>query len=194
MNLIFKKLGGEIITDIGAYAQAYLTSFPDTSVYVGTDSIQSGHFTKYVTVVAFYDETRRDGVHYLFSRDSTKRERDLFTRMWKELEMTLAVAEVLEKELEGYVRRFKPEELVKMRDATCLPYAPNQTKLVNLDIDINPDLGQGRNKSNVAYMSAKGYLTGLGYRARFKPHAWAATCAADMMCKKKKRGKPKKLR
>ncbi len=82
-------------------------------------------------------------------------------------------------------------------------FGPHQTKLVNLDADINPDPGldipsdlkgnlaaikryieenkhrAGKNKSNLLYDTAKAYLEGLGFRTRFKPNAWASSVAAD---------------
>jgi len=36
----------------------------------------------------------------------------------------------------------------------------------------------------MVYEAAVGYLTGLGFRVRCKPHAWAASCAADLNCKR----------
>ncbi|MDG1950007.1 MAG: ribonuclease H-like YkuK family protein [bacterium] len=195
MKQEFKKLGGLEILDLGKYVRDYLEKYPDTTVYVGTDSQTAGAHTRFVTVVAMYDEIRKDGVHYVFSRCTQKREKDTFSKMWKEIEMSLEVSEYLETELEGFARRLSPEELIEIKsNELTLPvrlrcpskstYDVHQTKLVNVDVDINPFLGGGKNKSHVAYVAAKSYLTGMGYRARFKPNAWCASCAADFRLKK----------
>ena len=191
----FKKLGGLKILDLGKYVRDYLEKYPDTAIYVGTDSQTAGAYTRFVTVVAMYDEIRKDGVHYVFSKCAQKREKDTFSKMWKEIEMSLEVAEYLELELEGFVKRITPEELMEIKaKELMLPiglrcpskaaYDVHQTKLVNIDVDINPFLGGGKNKSHVAYVAAKSYLTGMGYRTRFKPNAWCASVAADFRLKK----------
>jgi predicted RNase H-related nuclease YkuK (DUF458 family) len=203
MKQEFKKLGGPIVADLGEYVRTYLKSYPDTTVYVGTDSQTAGATTRFVTVVALYDEVRKDGVHYIFSKCSEKREKDTFSKMWKEIELSIEVAEHLEIELEGFVKRMTPEELiaikeaenmlpVRFRDPSKTAYDAHQTKLVNIDVDINPFLGGGKNKSHVAYVAAKSYLTGMGYRTRFKPNAFAASSAADFRLKKGDGGKRKR--
>lgn len=205
MKFTFKKLGGSVIEDLGQYLRDYMAKYPDTSVYIGTDSQTAGAWTRFVTVVALYDELRKDGVHYVFQKTIDKREKDTFSRMWKEVEMSLEVAEYLEVALDGHVKRLSPEQIlairaaelekpVRERDPAKVALGAHQTKLVSIDVDINPELGGGHNKSNVAYVAAKSYLTGLGYRVRFKPYAWASSCAADFRLKKgtgrrKRRGK-----
>ena len=53
-------------------------------------------------------------------------------------------------------------------------------KLVDIDLDFNPNKKWG---SNVVHDSAVGMLKGCGFRVRTKPRAWAASCAADLLCK-----------
>lgn len=201
----FKKFGGAPIEDLGAYLRDYLKEFPNTSVYVGTDSQNFGPKTRYVTVVGLYDEVRNDGVHYVLSRKHVDREKDIFSRMWNEATASLDVAEYLEKELEGVVSRLSADDIAKIRsdelkkplserDPLKVSVGAYQNKLVNIDLDINPELGEGRNKSNVAYLATKSYLTGLGYRVRYKPFAWAASCAADFRVKSGGRKYKKRLR
>lgn len=185
----FKKIGsGGNITDIGEYLREYLKRYPETSVYVGTDSVyyQRG-FAIYITVVALYDEVRKDGVSYIFKKDEQYGKIDTFTKMWNELSRSVDVAELLEKELDGYAKRFDIEELMVMRRPEGGFYKVNQNKLVTIDVDVNPDDGDGKNLSNVAYEAARGYLLGLNYRARFKPYAWAAQSAADFLVDKERR-------
>ena len=203
MKLLFKKFGGHVIEDLGKYLRDYLSEYPNTSVYVGTDSQNAGRENCYVTVVALYDEDRKDGVHYIFAKTYGKRIDDTFLKMWEEVEKSLEVANYLEEELEGYLKRFSSDELLKIksdelrkpvseRDLSKSSYGVHQTKLVGIDVDVNPDFGGGRNKSNTAYIASKSYLTGFGYRVRYKPHAWSASCAADFRLKRKKRRRPHK--
>lgn len=180
----FKKFGGHQILDVGEYLREYLKRYPQTSVYVGTDSIMKRGKVQYATIIAMYDEVRRDGVHYIFKRDKELGKLDIFSRMWREVEKSVEVADFLELELDGYLKRYSIEELMVMKKPTGGYYKVNQNKLVTIDVDINPDEGGGKNKSNIAFEASKGYLTGLGYRCRFKTEgAWAANCAADMICK-----------
>lgn len=213
----FKKFGGEIIDDLGRYVRDYLEKYPNETIYVGCDSDtrRSGRSVMYADIVAFYDNDRHDGVHYIFRRESkngfpVKFEKtgnkaedkrahkkaltsSIFQKIWHEVERVELLGEYFEKELDGIYKRKTPEELI------ALGYGPHQTKLVDLDVDINPDPGWSpqqinllnagleagipQNRSNIVYDAAKSYLEGKGYRVRFKPHSWASKCAADTICK-----------
>jgi predicted RNase H-related nuclease YkuK (DUF458 family) len=202
-NFEFKKFGGDAILDLGQYLRDYLSLYPNTTVYVGTDSQNAGATTRYVSVVCLYDEVRKDGVHYILALRNEKREKDVFSRMWREVTFSLEIADHLETQLEGHIKRLSAEEILAIqkkelqkplyeRDPSLAEFGTYQNKLVNIDLDINPDFGEGRNKSNVAYVASKSYLTGLGYRVRFKPFAWSASVAADFRVKTKRR--PRKHR
>jgi predicted RNase H-related nuclease YkuK (DUF458 family) len=187
----FKKFGGGYIDDVAAYLKEYLMKYPETSIYVGTDSKARSNRgkTSYATVIAMYDELRKDGVHYIFKRDSEpsfkgSRKEKVFGRMWRELELSMEVAEYLEEELDGFLRRRSIEEVMVMENGLDGTYKGNQTKLVTIDADINPYEGRdGRNLSNASFEAARGFLSGMGYRCRFKPNAWAASVSADLICK-----------
>lgn len=193
----FKKFGGSEIPDVGEHIRQYLKLYPQTSVYVGTDSKVKGGKISYATIIAMYDEVRKDGVHYIFKRDSEPGKLDLFSRMWREVEKSVEVADYLEVELEGHLKRYSIEDLMVLKNPAGGYYKMNQTKLVMIDVDINAEPGPDKeNRSNIAYSAAKGFLVGLGYRTRFKNERvgcvpWAANCAADTICNGgKKRSKP----
>jgi len=153
----FQKLGGESIDNLGEYIRTYLKRFPGTTVYVGADAAERGRNTLYATVVAFYDEFRRDGVHYIFRKEMVPNERmwveksgdkdrdkaavkaakeaNIFGKIWGEVERVLEVGQYLETELDGYVKRKSFDDLV------ALGVSPHQSKLVGLDVDINLDPG-----------------------------------------------------
>lgn len=217
MERKFKKFGGEEIANLGQYVREHLEKSPGETIYVGCDSDvrRNGRKVMYADVVAFYDNDRRDGVHYIFNRELTpgyqvkydksgNKVKDkeghrraltgaIFQRIWHEVERLQAIGEYFEKELEGVYKRKTAEELVKMG------YSAHQNKLVDIDVDINPNPGwtsyqlelmrMGKepgiptNRSYIVYKAAKAQLEGLGFRVRFKPHSWAAKCSADMICK-----------
>jgi predicted RNase H-related nuclease YkuK (DUF458 family) len=272
----FKKFGGELIPDLGEYVRSYLKKFPGTKVYVGADASERGRNTLYASVVAFYDEFRRDGVHYIFNKELVPSERlwvektgdknrdkalvkaakesSIYGKIWGEVERVLYLGNYLEKELDGLVKRLNMEEL------QTLGYSSHQNKLIGLDVDINIDPGfkipedlQGKvlikgrqyfidekndrlinvtnptntlslndiseseleyvmnvqltqpaklrsylasmtnkdvkNKSSYVYEGAKAALEGQGFRVRYKPHSWAANCAADFVCDKQKKSR-----
>lgn len=198
MEYKFKKFGGDIIPDLGLYLKGYLSKYPNTTIFVGSDSDNLGGENQCVTVIGLYDEERKDGVHFIFTKVFRPMQKNMFQKMWNEVEQSIEVANYLEIELEGYAKRFSADELKMKKQADGRTFfSAHQDRLVNIDVDINPIHGPGgRNKSNIAYDAAKSYLTGLGYRVRFKPYAWAASCAADMMIGsgKKKRKNKKSLK
>ena len=94
-----------------------------------------------------------NGGHVLYSKQIIPRVRDTFTRLWNEVELSLSTAEMM---VEG-----------------GLPKADY------IDLDLNPDPIY---KSNSVLRSALGYVESLGYKARIKPNAAAASTCADMIC------------
>lgn len=153
----FGKFGGERISDLGEYVREYLKKYPATTIYVGADAAERGKNILYATVVAFYDEFRRDGVHYIFRKEMTQGERlwvertgdklkdkaavkmakeqNVFGKIWGEVERVFEVGQYLEKELEGIVKRKTTSELL------AHGYSAHQNKLIGLDVDINLDPG-----------------------------------------------------
>ena len=219
-NMKFKKLGGDFIEDLREYVRQYVVENSGVSVYVGCDSDEVNASTLcYVSTICFYDEFKKDGVHYIFSREFVDSRRkvitktgdpkedrkrvkeakqdNIFNKIWGEVERLAEIGFYLEDVLAGIVTPMTIEELKKKG------LSSHQDKLVNLDVDINPDPGldipsdlrgkaseikkyieenkhrSGRNKSNLLYDASRAYLEGLGFRSRFKPNAWAATVAAD---------------
>lgn len=219
-NRVFKKLGGEIIEDLGSYVKEYILENPGVEVYVGCDSDEVNAATIcYVSTICFYDENKRDGVHYIFSREFVPSKRKLvektgdpredrkrvreakqdniFNKIWGEVERLSEIGLFFEEILVDVINPVSSIDLYKKG------FGQHQTKLVNIDVDINPDPGldipedllgksfeikkyiednkhkSGKNKSNLLYDASRAYLDGLGFRTRFKPNAWASTVAAD---------------
>jgi len=277
----FKRFGGEVIEDLGQYIRDYLKKFPGTSLYIGADSVEKGRQILYSTTVAFYDEFRRDGVHYIFSKElapnqrmwvertgnkdldkatvKAAKEANVYNKIYGEVERVLALGQYLETELEGVIKRKSADELIR------LGLSPHQNRLIDIDVDINPDPGYAipedlrgiielksrtfyidekndrlvnttnprmtipfdelseedlqyvvdvhttqpdklraflstksskdvKNKSQFVYEVARAILEGQGFRVRYKPNAWAATCAADFVCDTYRRTSSRKFK
>jgi predicted RNase H-related nuclease YkuK (DUF458 family) len=94
-----------------------------------------------------------NGAHVIFQRQRLEKTKDLFTRLWIETELSLKVAN-------------------ELRDSIGVESV--------VDLDINPS---EKYKSNMAHDAAMGMVKGYGFEVRTKPDAWAASCAADLLCK-----------
>ncbi len=158
----FKKLGGSYIDDLGHYVREYVKQYPNVVISVGCDSKQHKYNTVYGMVVAMYHP--QNACHYVFTREKVGKVKDMYLRLYGEVERVLKIGEYLETELDGIYKR--EEEF---------------NKLVELHLDFNPD---PMYKSNVIHSVGISILKGYGYRVKTKPFAWASTVCADLICKK----------
>lgn len=94
-----------------------------------------------------------NGAHVLYCRERVPRVRDTFERLWDEVERSLMVAEHL--------------------------LSAGIPKVDYIDLDFNPDPIY---RSNSILRSAVGYVESMGYVARTKPYAAAASTCADAIC------------
>lgn len=152
----FRFWNGGPISDLESYIRDYIREHPEVEIYVGTDSAKGGQsgedpLTIFVTTICFRHPG--NGVHYIYSKEKQPRIKDLYNKIWAEVERTNQVA-----------RMVKP--LIGDR-------------ILFLDLDIN---SLERHGSHVAYAAANGFLVGQGYSVRSKPQAWAAH-AADWLLK-----------
>ena len=137
---------GEILNPV-KHSIDVLGQHRDCKIYVGTDSQNKRRCTLYATVIAYRYGTR--GVHYIFHREKVGKIRDKYTRLWKEVEMSLQVADLL---------------------------TNNSIGVHSIDLDFNKEKTAG---SNFIVSSAAGYCVGMGYKVNLKPDAQIATRAAD---------------
>ena len=107
--------------------------------------------TRYITVIAYRFGNR--GVHYILKKSEVPQIKDLWTRLWKETEMSIDVAEWIRERL-----NVKAE----------------------IDMDYNEDENF---KSNKLVNATRGWANSLGYKVNIKPHGQIATRAADYHCK-----------
>ncbi len=150
----FKKFTGEKLESVEEYVKTYCNEHKDVNIeiLVGTDSQNKGNKTIYSTVIVLYNPGH--GGHCIFKRWKTPKEKIRNTRLLKEVEESLNIAE-------------------RLVNAGC-------PKPKYIDIDINPN---PRYKSNEVYQAAKGWIEGLGYTVRCKTIAPLVTSVADWIVK-----------
>lgn len=147
---LFKNIKGERIDPI-AHTLKILKDYPNVQIHIGSDSQNVGKKTRYATVIAYRYGSR--GVHYILSKKNEALLKDMWSRLWKEAEMSIDVAEWLTNQIS--VR-------------------------VEIDMDYNSDENF---KSNKLISATKGWANSLGYKVNVKPNNQIATKAADYHCK-----------
>ena len=148
--LLFKNIKGERVDTVN-HTLEIIKSYPYAEIHIGTDSQNINKETCYTTVIAYRLGSR--GVHYIFSKQKREIIRDMWTRLWKEAEYSVDVAEWLTKKI---------------------------TLKVEIDMDYNEDKSF---KSHKLISAAKGWANSLGYKVNVKPNNQIATRAADYHCK-----------
>lgn len=145
MDYVFKLDSGKSV-DLIVYCNKILAK-GHTDIYVGTDSINSKNSTIYCIVVAF--RTNKSGVHFIYKKVIIQKIRDKFNRLWKEVELSINVAEFLRK---------------------------HNINIHTIELDLNSDKKWG---SHGVVGAGVGYCAGLGYKTNIKPDEQISTRAAD---------------
>lgn len=149
--MVFRILSTETEVSLDTYLTQYLSSHPDTQIIIGCDSKNREDQTIYGTVIVLYKEKR--GGHVLYAKERVPRIRDRWSRLWKEVEISVNLANELKEK--GF------------------------PKAAFIDLDLNPD---PKYKSNDVFRAAVGLVESMGYTARTKPHSLCASYAADKVC------------
>ena len=149
-SVVFKDIKGNIIDPID-HTREIIKKNPFVEVHVGTDSQSLAKMTQYITVIAYRYGNR--GVHYILKKNGVPQIKDLWTRLWKETELSIDIAETIKKSL-------------------------NVIPEIDLDYNENENF-----KSNKLVNASKGLANSLGYKVNIKPHIQIATRAADYHCK-----------
>jgi predicted RNase H-related nuclease YkuK (DUF458 family) len=134
--------------------EAIRKSSPQSSVYVGCDSIRYKKnglwYAKYSTVIVLHMDSNR-GCKLFHETVDLPDYGNLKVRLMTEVQFAIAAVEEI------------------------LPELGKRHLEIHLDLNPNP-----AHKSNVAVKEALGYVQGqLGITAHIKPASWAATHAAD---------------
>lgn len=147
---VFKTVKGQKV-NIVSHTLDQLKISPTVQIHVGTDSQNQGDFTTYSTVIAY--RFSRNGVHYIVHKQKVPKINDMWTRLWKEAEMSIETAEWLTQQINVNIQ---------------------------IDMDYNDDI---EFPSNKLVSAAKGWANSLGYKVNIKPHNQIATRAADQQCR-----------
>ena len=159
----FRKVDGTMIPDLAEYITDYIESYDGTiELYIGTDSqsTRRKRVTNYATVVCLHKTDMSGigkGAHLIFNREKKYNIKDLFNRLWWEVEYSMDVANYL-KDKNIYLNQ----------------------KVISVHIDVSPD---ANNKSNSVYKAAIGYVESMGFECCAKPDSPVASYAADMLCR-----------
>lgn len=144
----FKRLSDHRTIDIINYIGEYLKNHENIELLIGCDSQNKRKDTTYAVVIGLYKPGK--GAHVLYHKFSIPRVRDNYTRLWKEVELSIEVATQIKNEL-GIVAKY-------------------------IDIDLNPD---PKYKSNSVLAGAEGMIKSLGFNVRNKGEYPMLTYGAD---------------
>lgn len=147
----YRILATETIVSLDSYLSHYLSENPDAQIIIGCDSKNRDSETVYGLVIVLYKEKK--GGHVLYAKQRMPRIRDRWSRLWREVELSVALANELQEK--GF------------------------PKVKFIDLDLNPD---PRYKSNDVVRAAVGLVESMGYEARTKPYSLCASYAADKVC------------
>ncbi len=150
MDRIFRKMGDQSRVELGSYAKDIADKHPGIKIYVGSDSQNYATKTLYATTVVFRYEN--NGAHVIYHKEATPLVRDMWTRLWGELQRSIDVA--------GYLR------------FEC------DIDIWQIDLDLNSD---PEFPSNKVFQAAVGYAQSMGYQAKTKPDLLMATWAANIL-------------
>ena len=149
----FKKLADGSDIDLATYLKNYIKNNSNNSIriYVGCDSHVKGEHTTYVSTVVIH--VGNSGCHVLYKKEKVDPIRDLFRKLWGEVERSVEVT--------LYLRE-------------------NGINIHTIDLDLNH---QEEHASNKVVNAAMGYVKSLGIKVRIKPDILPAIAAADNLSK-----------
>lgn len=150
-NVQFRVMHSGEIVPLKTHVLEVLKNHPRTQLFIGTDSQNIAHKTIYVTTIVFRYPQR--GAHVIYYKDVQSRIWDLWTRLWKETEKSIELADFLRQELGVPIEQ------------------------IDLDYNENPDY-----PSNKVLKAAKGFIESLGFKAKAKPDITLACWAANALC------------
>ncbi len=149
--MVYRILASDTSVNLETYLGEYLSQNPEANIIIGCDSKNREDYTIYGLVIVLYKEKK--GGHVLYAKERIPRVRDRWSRLWREVELSVALANELQEK--GF------------------------PKAQFIDLDLNPD---PRYKSNDVVRAAVGLVESMGYKARTKPFSLCASYAADKVC------------
>jgi predicted RNase H-related nuclease YkuK (DUF458 family) len=164
----FKKLDGTHIEDVEKYVKNWMEEkremFPNSNIIIGCDSQIHGRRIKYSIVVCMHmiDRMKMGKGCHVISADIWEKRinksplEEMPTKLWREAEYVLAVAQLVDGKDEMFRKR------------------------ITVHLDFNSEENRG---SNFLYAAGVGYITAMGYKALGKPESQVASITADHYCR-----------
>lgn len=155
MEKYFKKENGEIVNLI-EHCKEILGTHPNAEILIGCDSQNSKAWSYYAIAVVFRYGNR--GAHYIYITNRIPKIKDVFTRLFKECELSLEIADFIT--------------------------SNTAYKIGAIELDYN---NFKVTKSTPLVSATKGWVESKGYKAILKSGEMIATKAADKHSRNKKR-------
>jgi predicted RNase H-related nuclease YkuK (DUF458 family) len=150
----FQNKDGVKIENVSEYVKNWLSQNDNSDIYIGCDSQETNHRVTYVTTICLYEKGR--GAHVIY-----KKEYEPKTTRGKMNMHTRLWTEV--------TKSIEVADMLKVLD-----------RPITVHVDYNSKQSE---KSNQLYEAGIGYAKSMGYDAVGKPDAWAASSAADNLCR-----------
>lgn len=136
---------------LSEYLPEFVKAHPNCEIHVGCDSQNFNQKTTYVTTVVLRYPGK--GAHVLYQKIKHPQVKDMWSRLWKEIEYSMEVAQFIQDKCGLKVHQ------------------------IDLDFNENPDYA-----SNKVLKAAVGYVQSMGFESKAKPHLLMATWAANSLC------------
>jgi predicted RNase H-related nuclease YkuK (DUF458 family) len=151
MNHTFKMMQTHKKVDIKNYLPEFVAAHPDCEIHVGCDSQNFNQKTTYVTTIVLRYPGK--GAHVLYQKEKYPQVKDLWSRLWREIERSMEVARFIQEDCNLKVHQ------------------------IDLDFNENPEFA-----SHKVLKAAVGYVQSMGFKSRAKPNLLMATWAANSLC------------
>lgn len=154
MTTGWKTLSGKLIPDIASWVAD--AAKDGQQVHVGTDSLQSGKYTQFVTVIAVLSSTAGRAAHKVaYKREVVQRISSLRERLTAEVWKSVTLGMELFEKTPGDIH-------------------------IHIDANVDP-----KHKSSQYVQELTGLAVSQGFTTYIKPEAWAASHAADWLVRHK---------
>lgn len=151
MNYTFKMMQTHRQVNLAEYLPGFVQQHPDCEIHVGCDSQNYNQKTTYVTTVVLRYPGK--GAHVLYQKEKQPQVKDLWSRLWGEIERSMEVARFIQDECQLQVHQ------------------------IDLDFNEDPDY-----PSHKVLKAAVGYVQSMGFTSKAKPNLLMATWAANSLC------------
>jgi len=149
----YSSVSREKKENIYEYLKKKMLNDKTLKLYIAVDSKKRKMKTCYVVAAVLYSPTLKKGAEIWFKKYNEKSPPDLFTRLWKEVELIVEWAPKFYHELQDII---------------------GDPKNMNVHLDLNPD---PKWRSYKVYKAGYSWVKSLGFKVESKPLSWACRAA-----------------